>query len=238
MTESVRRYTANQPLMLGGQIYMWNRYSQVDALVHMVEAQFTKSGHQNRIDLINNAGVVQPFVVPLSNRNFKPLNEVFLLNPTTTLISLQKTFQNLYSKTLEGDFKQRVLKSFEDTRTKSLAEINVAVTNCIFEYLFEGTKETYQSNHIVPNRSINPSEWVAELGFAINCTEYLGGDVAAKAYLKDTDFTTRGMKFTSQHYKMKPYKLKKDIYNTNAFVSILDLIFRQGKKATQEIIQL
>ena len=46
MIQKYEIYTANQPLCLGGQIYMFNRYNAVGAMVHMPDAQFTKGGHQ------------------------------------------------------------------------------------------------------------------------------------------------------------------------------------------------
>ncbi len=102
-----KMYTANQPLLLGGQIYMWNRYFQAKNLVHMMEAQFTKFGHQSRIELLNGQGQKQMFIVPLEDRNFRPLNDVYLQHPDKVGELFVKTLDALYpvSKVKDANFR-------------------------------------------------------------------------------------------------------------------------------------
>ena len=75
MIQKYEIYTANQPLCLGGQIYMFNRYNAVGAMVHMPDAQFTKGGHQNRINLLTPDGKPQMVVFPLKDRYLKKIFE-------------------------------------------------------------------------------------------------------------------------------------------------------------------
>jgi hypothetical protein len=235
-----RMYTANQPLMLGGQIYMWDRYRQAKNLVHMMEAQFTKFGHQSRIELLNGNGQKQMFIVPLEDRNFRPLNDVYVQNPDRVSESLAKTLRTLYPamKIKDIGFLEGMLGVFKSNARYSLGRLNVAVTDFIWQYLFGGLDgyATYISTKVLPVRSKDPSEWVAEMGAAINCTEYLGGGVAAQAYLQERHFADRGMIFRSQDYKMQPYPVKKDVHNSDAYVSIIDPILRLGKEKTLELI--
>ena len=44
------------------------------------------------------------------------------------------------------------------------------------------------------------------------------------------------MTFKSQNYKMPVYQVKKGVENTDAYVSIIDPIFRLGKEATLKLI--
>lgn len=235
-----KMYTANQPLMLGGQIYMWNRYLESKNLVHMMEAQFTKFGHQSRIELLNGNGQKQMFIVPLEDRNFRPLNDVYVQNPDKVGENLAKTLRALYPavKIKDIGFIEGLLRVFQTNARYSLGRLNVAVTDFIWQYLFGDLEgyATHVSTKVLPVRPQDPSEWVAEMGVAINCTEYLGGGVAAQAYLQEQHFADRGMTFRSQDYKMQPYPVKKDVQNPDAYVSIIDPILRLGKEKTLELI--
>lgn len=244
------QYTANQPLMLGGQIYMWNRYYKAKNLVHMMEAQFSKFGHQSRIELCNTKGQKQMFIAPLEIRSFRPLNDVYLNNPEYTYDAFVKTINTLYGKkhVKDPDFVQGLFTAFHTNMFRSLARLNVAVTDYIWNYLFSDFKtpegnplyRTYISTEILPVRLKSPSEWVAEMGYAINCKTYIGGHVAAAAYLKEEHFTKRGMYFYGQDYTMPEYPLNNTAtnpaMNSDAYVSIIDPILRLGKEATLNLI--
>lgn len=249
---TIKSYTANQPLMLGGQIYMWNRYYEAKNLVHMMEAQFTKFGHQSRIELMNAQGQKQMFIVPLEDRNFRPLNDVYVQGPEKVGENLAKTLRALYpaAKVKDIGFVEGLLKVFQANSRYSLARLNVAVTDFIWQYLFCDMQgyETHVSTKVLPVRPADPSEWVAEMGCAINCREYLGGGVAAQAYLQEQHFKERAMWFKSQEFKLKPYQVGKHhhskvehpsqqaIMSEDAYVSIIDPILRLGREATLELI--
>lgn len=238
-------YTANQPLMLGGSIYMWNRYDRSDCLIHMVEAQFTKFGHQSRIELANYRGEPQWFIVPLANRSFKQLNEVYLAEPDKTATKLQASFDQLYSQKtcVEPELKARILDTFNTYKNSDLSTLNVAVTDLIYYYLFDYpySKRSVISTDIAPVREDNPSKWVAQLGVSVGASVYLGGGVAQAAYLKEEDFSSNGMELQVQDYKLEPYKVGRvkgvDLYQSSAYVSILDPLFRLGKEETLKLIQ-
>lgn len=124
-----KMYTANQPLLLGGQTYMWNRYFQAKNLVHMMEAQFTKFGHQSRIELLNGQGQKQMFIVPLEDRNFRPLNDVYLQHIDKVGETFVKTLDALYpaSKVKDANFRWGLVETFLKNSRYSLGRLNVAV---------------------------------------------------------------------------------------------------------------
>ena len=87
-------YTANQPLLFPS-IYMMNRYVHCEALVVMEEAQFTKFGHQSRVEICSGQGK-HYLTVPLKDRDFKPLNKVLVDNPQMVATKMMKTLQGVY----------------------------------------------------------------------------------------------------------------------------------------------
>lgn len=234
-------YTANQPLCFGGQIYMWNRYQAVGNLVHMPDAQFTKGGHQNRINLLTPDGKPQMVVIPLKDRYLKPINECELHDWPHTAKKLRGTLDALYSrfdayKKLRDEFFSTlgVVDTIVPGRF-TLDILNIELWDWVAHILHLDV-EDYVSDAIVPIRPEHPSEWVAKMGFAIDCKHYLGGETAQAAYLRKEDFESRGMKFFAQKFKMKPYRRTSNSTNEDAMICILDPLFVGGPDLVWEVI--
>lgn len=233
-------YTANQTLLFP-HIYMLNRYANVQHYVSMNNAQFTKFGHQSRVELMDKHGHEQLVIIPLRNRSFALLNEVQLADAVRTKKGILNTVQALYgSRESYNALKQ----SFVDAITSApshegvtLAEFN----NHLLKWLFDlvGIKvQWHDSEVIVPNRDEHPSVWVAQMGHAINCTTYIGGGTAQAAYLREEDFAERGMSFVAQNYKMTPYLRGKNQLQDRATVSCLDPLFVGGVSLVQDLINV
>lgn len=236
-------YTANQPLFFP-HIYMLNRYANVTALVHMNDAQFTKFGHQSRVELLDKHGKEVLLVVPLKDRNFKRLNEVEVADVEKTIRKIQQTLQMLYGR-------YDAYKALEPSLTEALCFLSQMATQgpitlaswngVLFRWLKRSLNlklEEYDSPVIVPKRPENPSEWVAAMGAAINCKTYLGGKVAQEAYIREEDFSSRGMTFVAQNYKMKPYRRYAGAMSDRATVSVLDPLFIGGPDLVHELIDV
>lgn len=233
-------YTANQTLFFP-HIYMLNRYANVEHYVSMNNAQFTKFGHQSRVELMDKHGQTQLLIVPLRNRSFALLNEVQVVDPMKVQKQILNTVQALYGS---RDAYKALYPTFRDLVTSGPTHEGVTLSqmdNHLLKGLFSLLAlkvQWHDSEVIVPERDEHPSVWVAQMGAAINCTEYLGGGTAALAYLREEDFKSRGMTFVSQNYKMAPYKRGKDQYNSRATVSCLDPLFIGGVSLLQDLINV
>jgi hypothetical protein len=237
-------YTANQPLCLGGQIYMWNRYANVGHMVHMPDAQFTKGGHMSRIDFLAPDGKVQPMIFPLKDRFLTPVNECLLHEQDKTFRKFFGTIRALYAKFYYFKTYEEKLYSLIEvldgtlfSKPVNLATLNSYLWNWVAEEVgIRNGIEQHYTTKLGFVRPDDPSEWVAMMGAAIGCKLYLGGGTAANAYLKKEHFSNRGMDFISQDYKMKPYRRTKSHINDNAMVSILDPLFIGGPNLVQELV--
>ena len=231
-------YTANQPLFFP-HIYMMNRYANVGNFVAMNNAQFTKFGHQSRVELLDKHGNERLVIIPLKNRSFKAINEVELDNPIKAITKFMKTLKTLYGSAPHFvdvfSFVEETMATAPVHEGVTLAEFNNRILHSLFMWL-ELPVKWYDSDVIVPVRSDAPSEWVAQMGAAINCTLYVGGGTAQNAYIKEEDFSSRGMSFVAQDFKLEGYTRFKGAVATRATVSILDPLFWVGKDATLDII--
>lgn len=216
-------YTANQPLMLGGQIYMWNRYLQCQYVVHMMTAQFTKFGHQSRIDLRDAHGQDIRWVVPLKDRSFRPIQEVELVEaPHTLETRLMKTLQAVYAKA--PHFKQvRDLLCSAASESHTLGHLNLQVHKSISKYLGCTAVDILDYQLLPGGRPDHPSQWVADMGRAINCTTYIGGGTAKAAYIQEEHWN--GLNYQEQAFILRPYKrTKTDTTPPNPQASIVDML--------------
>jgi len=234
-------YTANQPLFLGGAVYMWNRYSKCKYLVHMEEAQFSKFGHQSRVELIGLSEERKSMVVlPLQGRAFKRLNECYVDSTSRTIPALVKTIQGMYprKKVAEPvvlDTVCSMLMSFTG-KDVTVTEFSIPLTDYLVGLLLPELK-VLRSMDIVPVRDENPSIWVASFNKHLQCDQYIGGAVAGAEYINKQDFTDAGCEPVYQDYKMRPYSVGKGGMNTSAVVAVLDPVFRHGIEFAQELIK-
>lgn len=232
-------YTANQPLFFPS-IYMMNRYYHSKVLVIMDEAQFSQFGHQSRVEIMTKQGKLY-LTLPLKDRAFKPINEVELDQPLRAITKIKKTLQSVYgSYDAYKAHKSSLWDALDRAYTQpSLAGFNGVLLDCVAQLLDLPTKIIHASD-IVPIRPKHPSEWVAELGRAVGATTYLGGGTAQNAYIREEDFTSRGITLQPQNYKMPVYESHKGIFvgkePTDGWVSILDPLLIHGKEFTLGLI--
>lgn len=234
-------YTANQPLFFP-HIYMMNRYANVDHLVHMNEAQYTRSGHQARVELLDKTGNVVLLRINLKDRSFKSINEVELFNADETITTIIRTVQMLYgAQPAYRKLKDSFVGHLEDAR---LMFSSGTVLSEFDEYLLRWVLDVsgvevvqHVSDRLLKERPEHPSEWMSELGVAINCKRYLGGAVAINSYVRASDFDSRGLDVIAQNYKMSPYK-RGSMYSDRATVSCLDPLFYGGPELLQELINV
>lgn len=232
-------YTANQPLLFPS-IYMMNRYFHSDVLVIMGEAQFTKFGHQSRVEIVTPQGK-QYLTVPLKNRSYKALNEVLLADPSRTVSTLKKTLQTVYGRYTGFQQHREYLWDILDLAANctTLCNFNNSLMLWLWDVL--GMKaDLLSSLSILPNRPEHPSEWVAELGAKCEADIYLGGATAQQAYIRDEDFKSRGITLRPQSFKMTPYKSVKGYMAGenpgDGWISILDPLFVLGTDETIKLI--
>lgn len=234
-------YTANQPLIFP-HIYMLNRYATVDSYVSMDEAQFTKFGHQSRVELLDKHGNEVKLIINLRDRAFKSIDELYLLNVDDTIRTTKNMLQVLYGKapfykshieSLHYAFYQ--IQQRAKTIEYTLAEFNHHLLLWLFKEL-RMTLDVHHSKDLVPVRPEHPSEWVCSLGKALNATQYVGGLVAKNAYVQDEDFAQAGIAYISQDFKLEPYARGRNSVNSRATVSTLDALFYIGVQGVKELI--
>lgn len=234
-----RVYTANQPLYFPA-VYMVERFFRCHDVVIMEEAQFSKFGHQSRIDIAAKSGKVQ-LVLPLENRSFRRLNEIYVHQPYRWWEKLEKTLQSVYGKyAAYKEYSPPILTALYDligTQNGRVTQRDVGTLILFWTVsVLRLQCKLHLSMSLVPQRPDDPNEWIIQLGRAVNCTTYIGGKVAAEEYMNLEQWKERGMSVVVQDYKMPPYQNAGGT-ETDGNVSFIDPLFVGGPGLVWQLIQ-
>lgn len=234
-------FTAHQPLLFP-PIYMIERIRQVQVVVEMTEAQFTRGSGQNTINLVGVDGSPVTFSLPVhSSRN--SIAETLLAEPVKSIERLCKTLLHLYCKAplwgLYGPALLDLLRSLSTTPNLTLAQFNRKT----FEHI-SATFNLMGGKHLISDTDLHPrnpawsaSQWIAALGAGArtrvpDLDTYLCGETSLHGYIDQSAFSARGFKCTPQKYAMPPYLRfpgsNRMHINASATVSILDPLFHLG----------
>lgn len=234
-------YTANQPLFFA-PIYMWNRFSRVDNLIVMMEAQYS-SVYQRRCKLIGANG---PFNTGMPIHGFnknkhRPLNTMYVLDPGSWFEKFCKQMQNVYGR-CPGYVE--TMPGLKDLLGDLLHQGDLATIADYGYWMFVWGCQTLdiscvvrRSKSVMPVRPDSASEWMAKLGNAVNCTQYLGGKKAGEAYVHQKDFDDQGVTLHVQNWTMPTYPTLDGEMNTDAWTSILDPLMLMGVEWTKDFVR-
>lgn len=236
-------YTANQPLFFP-LIYMMERFARVDHLVIMEEAQFTKFGHQARVQLATRTGLVTT-VLPLQDRAFKALDQVLVHDPARWAGKIKKQMQTIYGRQpgykadMGGRFDVLIDNLVEEDGPLTAARVGSASIRwlCALAGL---AFYINRSIELVPERPCDPTMWIAAFGTALRARAYLGGETAMRAYVDKSLFDARGIALVVQDYRVPAYRQLHtgSLFDQafNPMVSALDPLFIGGPALLQELI--
>lgn len=228
-------YTGNQPLLFGGQLYMWNRWLNVRYGFHGTHYAYTK-GPQSQAILTDGKGKPVLISVPIKAcPRGTPADQVKLHDPGRWAERTIKTLFHLYGK---APYYYGLGVEVEDaiyyaTKAESLAEFNVHFWNMIAAWLCLKPLPESRRDLSTPVTTEDPSEYMACAGAELGAKVYLGGKTAQEAYLRVDDFLPQGMSFVSQDFTPAPYK--KEQSKLGGSVNVLDVLFLGGPKLLKQL---
>lgn len=229
----MKLFTTTQPLFLPCT-YMMARFTQVEGIIVMEEAQFHRKGHHARANIVTPQG--RNHIGPaLQKANRKPIDEILLSDPKKTLEKMQATIKMTYGKT--KGFKQvgdGLLDALEYEKYAQMGTGDVALLD-----LCNGTLDwalqvsgistpVYMSKDLVPERPEHASQWMADLGESVGLHVYYAGAASIDSYIRDEDFEPRGMGYKKQNYVMPSYENYGGI-ESNGWISFIDPLFHRGQ---------
>lgn len=219
-------FTSNQPLLFGGQLYMWNRWLNVKFRSHGVHDQYTK-GPQSRAYLWSDQKD-GPHVLsaPVGKHKEAKVSDLRIVNPEAWIKDTARTFDSMYGKyyhykVLNDDFKGHLNLA----KYTSLAEFNLSFFTWVYRLLTETLPQPeIIDDDLCPRLTLTASQYVAALTKAAGASVYLGGGTARKAYISDDDFVPLGVRAEDQYFSYEGPR------GEDGSICVLDQIFAYGPK--------
>lgn len=232
-------YTMNQPHLMGGPIYIWNRYARCRIVVYMTQAQVARNAHQTAINLLDRHGRPVPLRVELQKNggSRKTIGEILIQDPQKIVDRHTKTLRAVYGK---APWFSRLFPEFVDTFQEvltypapTLGQYNVLVTNLVARLLQIPARFIMDTSP----RPEDASTWLASTGLQLGDRDYLGGQTAKSAYVRQEVFDRYQVQYHVQDWKLRGYQRTVKTTNTDSSVWIGDPLFYLGPEQTTELIR-
>lgn len=215
-----------------GYFYKINK-SDVFILMDSVQVPRGKS-YANRTKILSNK-VVSNLVVPISKLNMKEgiiaYNKMLIAEQKQTSKML-RTINMAYKKKPYFEEVYEMIKGIENS--KYLGSVNIDFIKNVCDYLEIDTKIEVMSN-LFSDEDVLPTKNDLIISFCKwqNCKTYLSGS-GASSYNNVELLQENNISLEYTNYNPKIYEQKNDFFIEN--LSILDLLFRYGKKSKDFLV--
>lgn len=203
----------------------FSKIKDSDIFVILDDVQFQKNGLQNRNYILSKNGELR-LTVPVFHTLSDTINTVKISDPRI----LKKHWQTIEMNYKKSPFFEEIgtkLRSIYQNEYTYLCELNIDLINCYLQFLNITTK-TILASEI--EKSGEKSDLIVSICKNLEATAYLTGNGGLE-YLKLEDFEEENILVQKANYTFKEYN---QINKTEHFVphlSIMDLVFNEGKKA-------
>jgi hypothetical protein len=209
----------------------WKGYfdmiNDVELFVFYDEVQYTKNDWRNRNKIYSKQGLSW-ISVPVEYTFGQTIIETKIKNTQNWQQDHWNKLQNAYKKAPFWDmYKDFFFDVYFNKKWENLYELNrYLIINISKEFL--GIKTEFADSRDF-NSEGQKAEKLLSLLKAMDVTDYVSGP-AAKDYISDEEFNTRGINVTWKDYSgYKEYKQIKEPFEHG--VSIVDVLFNTGKEA-------
>lgn len=204
-----------------------DKADQCDVFVYLDNVQYQKNGVQNRNQILTNQGP-RWLTVPVRASLEQTIRETPIADrhwPRKHLRSLQQEYRRApYFSLLDATF-----EAILETDWPSLADLNIAVTDWMFNHLGIRSRRVRASEFAAPGAK---EDLVIAICRALGATEYLSG-TGARSYQTAESFAAHGLRLSYQAYRNQPYPQCAGASDFAPDLSALDLILNAGPEARE-----
>ncbi|HCL4438297.1 TPA: WbqC family protein [Clostridium botulinum] len=210
---------------------VFDMVNQVDTFVFLEDVQYTTRDWRNRNKILTKDGT-KWITVSVKNKNKR--NQEIYEAEIDKLDDWQRrhlnTFQMNYAKSPYFEQYKWILKDlYIENKWSKISEFNIYVTKLISREL--GIKTEFKNSKDLNVTGIKDDKLI-KICKKLNATHYLSGP-AAKDYIIPEKFKKANIKLDYIKYEYPRYKQLHEPFNH--FVTVLDLIFNCGPKASYYI---
>ncbi|HEY3902206.1 MAG TPA: WbqC family protein [Chthoniobacter sp.] len=205
----------------------FDKADQCDVFVYLDNVQFQKNGVQNRNQILTAQGA-KWLTVPVRASLDRSIRETPIAD---------RQWPKKHIRTIEQEYRRAPFAALFDDSLRtllehdwpSLADLNVAVTDWLFERLDIRCRRVRASELAV---SGTKNDLVIDVCRAVGATEYFSG-TGARAYQDPERFAENGIALRYQSYQNQPYPQAARSTDFVPDLSTLDLLLNVGPKARE-----
>ena len=202
-----------------------------EIFVFLDDAQFDKKGWQNRNRIRTKNGTVL-LSVPVHAHSYPNINEITIDNNKNWSKRHKKSILFNYAKAPYFEEFKDFIESVFEKKFEYLVDLNTEIIKFIMNELEIKPKIIFSSNL---NISKKGSDRVLEICKAVDADYYITGTVWAQSHLRIEEFKKSNIHVEFQEFQHPIYKQIHGKFIPE--MSIIDLLFNEGRDGAKEILQ-
>ena len=209
----------------------FKKMMNVELFVFLDDVQFRKKGWQNRNRIRINDGTTL-LSIPVHTHSYPKINEVTIDNEKNWSIRHKKSILYNYARAPYFDEIKDFIESIFEKKFQYLVDLNTEIIKFIMNELEIKSKIVFSSELEISKKG---SDRVLDICKAIGADHYITGTFWAESNLRVEEFKKSNIDVEFQKFQHPIYKQIHGEFIPE--MSIIDLLFNEGRKEAKKILQ-
>ena len=209
----------------------FKKMMNVELFVFLDDVQFRKKGWQNRNRIRINDGTTL-LSIPVHTHSYPKINEVTIDNEKNWSIRHKKSILYNYARAPYFDEIKDFIESIFEKKFQYLVDLNTEIIKFIMNELEIKSKIVFSSELEISKKG---SDRVIDICKAVGADHYITGTFWAESNLRVEEFKKSNIDIEFQKFQHPIYKQIHGEFIPE--MSIIDLLFNEGRKEAKKILQ-
>ena len=209
----------------------FKKMMNVELFVFLDDVQFRKKGWQNRNRIRINDGTTL-LSIPVHTHSYPKINEVTIDNEKNWSIRHKKSILYNYARAPYFDEIKDFVESIFEKKFQYLVDLNTEIIKFIMNELEIKSKIVFSSELEISKKG---SDRVIDICKAVGADHYITGTFWAESNLRVEEFKKSNIDVEFQKFQHPIYKQIHGEFIPE--MSIIDLLFNEGRKEAKKILQ-
>ena len=209
----------------------FKKMMNVELFVFLDDVQFRKKGWQNRNRIRINDGTTL-LSIPVHTHSYPKINEVTIDNEKNWSIRHKKSILYNYARAPYFDEIKDFIESIFEKKFQYLVDLNTEIIKFIMNELEIKSKIVFSSELEISKKG---SDRVIDICKAVGADHYITGTFWAESNLRVDEFKKSNIDVEFQKFQHPIYKQIHGEFIPE--MSIIDLLFNEGRKEAKKILQ-
>ncbi len=209
----------------------FKKMMNVELFVFLDDVQFRKKGWQNRNRIRINDGTTL-LSIPVHTHSYPKINEVTIDNEKKWSIRHKKSILYNYARAPYFDEIKDFIESIFEKKFQYLVDLNTEIIKFIMNELEIKSKIVFSSELEISKKG---SDRVIDICKAVGADHYITGTFWAESNLRVEEFKKSNIDIEFQKFQHPIYKQIHGEFIPE--MSIIDLLFNEGRKEAKKILQ-